>query len=992
MKSDVSNIEQLFGEALDAESPDELERFLSRLDRPARTSVEELLSSHHGVGRFLGAESNPTAVEREHDGFEAKTIGPYKIREQIGEGGFGVVFVAEQSEPIQRKVALKVIKPGMDSKDVIARFEGERQALALMDHPNVARVLDAGTTEAGHPYFVMELVRGVKITEFCDEEKLNANDRLNLFIDVCRAVQHAHQKGIIHRDLKPANVLVTLHDGKPVPKVIDFGVAKALSQKLTERTIYTSIGQMIGTPMYMSPEQAEVSGIDVDTRSDVYSLGVLLYELLTGATPFDKEQLKRASFDELRRIIRDDEPIKPSARISTLVNGLQSTISDQRQIDVKRLTSSLKGDLDWVVMKALSKARDRRYDSPADLAADITRYLDQQPVEASPPSQLYRAKKYITRHRLALTATTLVAASLITGTGFSMRYAFLAQAAREQAESSESLAKDRLNLLEKEQRKLKTEQQKLQAEKLKLSDSQQESERHFTLAKEAVAKLIDEIASRKLVAFPELADFRETLLDTADGFYTQLLDENPEDHLLLIARADVRERLRRSEDAYEDYARSAELAPDSSLAHRKLAEFFRNTPQLKLRNADSARDHAQRAVDLSPDDPKAWFTLAWVCNQHFPELRRQAAEAFLRVSELESEPAAKALHRADSFRVLGNYEEAIVSYSQAIDSDYVKSYHPYSIRGTCYAALHDYELAIRDYTRAIDINAFAYETYRRRAHAWMALKDYKKATADWETSHALATNLKPEYTGLLQCYLKSEAWEQAARLLENRSGDETSFANLINSSSNQIIDSSRNQRLQTARDQFLNSLIDSLKVERNFPELSWLLWKIDRIEESIAAFEVALEEAPDPTTINNFAWLLATVSDKSLRNPLKAIELVEASIVGTTGRLAQQQWNTLGAASYDAGRFEDAIAALTTAQDAYDDGQGPNPYGGFILAMAHWQLGNQDEAKTCLELAENGLANHTSNDTQLLRLREQARQLITEPDAIAVPKRSRTEN
>ena len=258
----------------------------------------------------------PTEVPepiREHVG---ATIGPYKLMEQIGEGGFGLVFVAEQERPIRRKVALKIIKPGMDTRDVIARFEAERQALALMDHPNIARVLDAGTTDSGRPYFVMELVRGVPITDYCDQNQLTPRERLELFVAVCHAVQHAHQKGIIHRDIKPSNVLVTLHDGRPVVKVIDFGVAKALHQTLTEQTIYTRFAQMIGTPLYMSPEQAEMSGLDIDTRSDIYSLGVLLYELLTGTTPFDKQRLAKAAYDELLQIIREEEPPKPSTRLS----------------------------------------------------------------------------------------------------------------------------------------------------------------------------------------------------------------------------------------------------------------------------------------------------------------------------------------------------------------------------------------------------------------------------------------------------------------------------------------------------------------------------------------------------------------------------------------------------------------------------------------------------------------------------------------------------
>ena len=339
-------------------------------------------------------------------------IGPYKLLQEIGEGGFGVVYMADQERPVRRRVALKIIKPGMDTKQVIARFESERQALALMEHPNIARVLDAGATETGRPYFVMELVKGVPITEYCDTNQLSTRERLDLFVSVCAALQHAHQKGVVHRDIKPSNVMVTLHDGQPVPKVIDFGIAKATHQRLTEKTLFTEYGQFIGTPMYMSPEQAEVSGLDIDTRSDIYSLGVLLYELLTGTTPFGAEALRRAGYGEIQRIIRETEPPRPSIRLSTL-GGALTGIAAHRKTDPSGLTRLIRGDLDWIVMKALEKNRARRYASASEFAADITRHVDDEPVVARPPSTAYRLRKFVRKHRGPVAAVAAVGATII---------------------------------------------------------------------------------------------------------------------------------------------------------------------------------------------------------------------------------------------------------------------------------------------------------------------------------------------------------------------------------------------------------------------------------------------------------------------------------------------------------------------------------------------------------------------------------------------------
>jgi serine/threonine protein kinase len=367
-------------------------------------------------------------------------IGRYKLLEKIGEGGFGAVYVAEQREPVKRRVALKITKLGMDTKQVVARFEAERQALAMMDHPNIARALDAGTTDKGRPYFVMELVRGVKITEFCDQHKLTTRKRLHLFIKVCQAVEHAHQKGVIHRDIKPSNILVALHDGVPVPKVIDFGIAKATQGSLTDQTVYTQFNQFIGTPAYMSPEQAEMSGMDIDTRSDIYSLGVLLYELLTSHTPFESKNLLERGFDEMRRVIREIEPQLPSLRIGTQEGSEKISTASRHGTDAPKLVSMVRGDLDWVVMKCLEKDRSRRYDTASNLAADIQRFLDYEPVTARPPSNLYRFRKMVRRNRLAFAAASTIFVLLIVGLSVTISLVIKEKQLRVQAEISSKTA------------------------------------------------------------------------------------------------------------------------------------------------------------------------------------------------------------------------------------------------------------------------------------------------------------------------------------------------------------------------------------------------------------------------------------------------------------------------------------------------------------------------------------------------------------------------
>ncbi len=434
----------IFLDAIEKYAPEQWACYLDEAcagDGPLRARVDRLLRARAQLGSFHEAPK-PSLVATTDEPLTERPgtlIGPYKLMEQIGEGGMGLVFVAEQQQPVRRKVALKVIKPGMDTREVIARFEAERQALALMEHPHIARVLDAGATASGRPYFVMELVKGVPITQFCDDNRLTPRQRLELFLSVCQAVQHAHQKGIIHRHVKPSNVLVTSHDGTPVVKVIDFGVAKAVGQQLTEKTLYTGFAQMIGTPLYMSPEQAGMSGLDVDTRTDLYALGVLLYELLTGTTPFEGARLRQAGYDEIRRIIREEEPVKPSTRISTLGQAA-TTVSGNRQSDPKKLGQLMRGELDWIVMKALEKDRNRRYETASAFAADVQRYLHDEPVQACPPSARYRLRKFVRKHKTWLATAAAFAALLLLGVAASTWQAWRATQAEALAIAAEAVA------------------------------------------------------------------------------------------------------------------------------------------------------------------------------------------------------------------------------------------------------------------------------------------------------------------------------------------------------------------------------------------------------------------------------------------------------------------------------------------------------------------------------------------------------------------------
>ena len=510
----------------------------------------------------------PPPIER-----SGTVIGPYRLLQQIGEGGMGVVWMAEQTHPVQRKVAVKVIKPGMDSRQVTARFEAERQALAMMDHVNIARVFDAGATEAGRPYFVMELVHGVPITKYCDDNHLTPRQRLELFVPVCQAIQHAHQKGIIHRDIKPSNVMITLYDGKPVPKVIDFGVAKATEQKLTERTLFTQYGTLVGTLEYMSPEQAEMSALGVDTRSDIYSLGVLLYELLTGSTPLTHKRMKEAAYAEILRMIKEEEPPKPSTRLSDSGEALAS-ISAQRHTDPAKLTKLVRGELDWIVMKTLEKDRNRRYETAKDFAADVQRYLTDEPVQACPPSAGYRLRKFVRRNKGPVLGVAIMLTLLLAGI----------------VGTSIGLVRER--------------QQAIEAEK-----QRRIAHANYAKAREAVNEWFTQVSETTLFDAPGLQPLRAKLLESARKYYEDFLKEHSDELELQGEAAATWLRLAfvyhlndRNDDAIAAQARGVDIV------ERLMREQPRNQA-LAMQLTGAARGFRTGPTRLPTDLSKTFATL-----------------------------------------------------------------------------------------------------------------------------------------------------------------------------------------------------------------------------------------------------------------------------------------------------------------------------------------------------------------------------------------------
>jgi serine/threonine protein kinase/tetratricopeptide (TPR) repeat protein len=662
-------------------------------DAELRARVEALLEAHDQSGELPGAGTLDFAGERQAtvigstEAAAGRMIaGRYKLLEEIGEGGMGTVWLAEQTQPVRRRVAIKLIKPGMDSRQVLSRFEAERQALALMDHPNIAKVLDGGVTDQGSPFFVMEYVRGVPITEYCDSARTTVERRLQLFGQVCEAVQHAHQKGIIHRDLKPSNILVCLYDGRPAPKVIDFGLAKAINQPLTEHTLYTVHGTMVGTPLYMSPEQAEFNNLDIDTRSDIYSLGVILYELLTGTTPLDRQRFKDAVGQEIVRLIKEEEPSKPSTKLSS--SASLPSVAAQRSLEPAQLTRLVRGDLDWIVMKSLEKDRNRRYTTPGSFAEDIERYLRHEAISARPPSQPYRLKKFVQRNRATVLTAAVVAVALITGTAVSAWQAFRATRAETAAllaAEAERKAKDDALVAANGEKKAKDD--------ALVAAAAEKTAKEDALSREAETKAVLDFVENRIIAAARLERESEGLgpkvtlrkaIEAALPYVDQSFPNQPliEAQLRLtmgrsfLLLGDARTSAKQEEAARALYAqhRGADH-PDTLQSMYDLAHSYRAlgriTDALKL----SEQTLALRKAKLGPDHPDTLISMRNLATS-YRALGRSAEALKLHEETLTLQKAKlgpdhpdtlKSMQAlASSYYSVGRYVEALKLYEETL--------------------------------------------------------------------------------------------------------------------------------------------------------------------------------------------------------------------------------------------------------------------------------------------------------------------------------------
>ncbi|MFO0967576.1 MAG: serine/threonine-protein kinase [Gemmataceae bacterium] len=973
-----------------------------------RRHVDNLLRLHEGAGSFLerpAADAAPTgafpdaaatAPSLETPGV---LIGPYKLLEQIGEGGMGTVWMAQQTEPVKRLVALKLIKAGMDSKQVIARFEAERQALALMDHANIARVLDGGTTSAGRPYFVMDLVKGVPITKYCDEHHLTPRQRLELFLPVCQAIQHAHQKGIIHRDLKPSNVLVALYDGKPVPKVIDFGVAKAAGQPLTDKTLVTGFGAIVGTLEYMSPEQAEINQLDIDTRSDIYSLGVLLYELLTGCPPFSRKDLEKAGMLEMLRVIREQEPSRPSTKLST-AEGLP-TLAANRGTEPAKLTKLVRGELDWIVMKALEKDRSRRYETANGFAMDVQRYLADEAVQACPPSVGYRLRKFARRNKGALLTVTLVALALAAATAVSTW-----QAVR--ATKAEGLAETRLE----------TE-----------TDARQQAQHNLKEALRAVDQMLTRVGEEKLADVPHMEPVRKALLEDALVFYEDFLNKNGNDPALRLETAKAHRRLgnlyelfrasAKAEQAYQSAAAIFQELAKSEASSNSIYQHEWAVTTIGLGEVLAKADRIKEAVLLlreavriekgllaeEPDSATYRETLGngysvlgrvlWGSDEGVQALRE--AEAIHRQLVAEFPKVTRyRYHLAQCYERLGNVlrdrspKEAEASLRQAIDlleELLVEFPGVYAYRERLGAARKMLGIILTGAGRVPEAEKVlqdAHSLLTKLAHDFPHARGYEGDFCEICIQLGKLTRTRCEF-GAARTYFEQAIYHGKRRLEASpdyfwgRVFLAASFNNLASTMSDLKDDPGAEKVYREAIDYF-----------EKFPP-KWAqqgillrcrirLWQLlersgrpgakQAHRDAERGFRKFLREGP-AGELNNLAWLLAAAADPRVRHPGWAVELAQKAVdsVPKAGAI----WNTLGVAQYRAGDWKAAIAALEKSMELR---KGGDSLDWFFLAMAHWKRGEKDKAGEWYDRAVQWMDKNQPTNDELRHFRAEAAELL----------------
>jgi serine/threonine protein kinase/Tfp pilus assembly protein PilF len=983
-------VNEVFLMAIEAASTEERAAVLDREcqgDPELRRKVEALLQAHDRAGSFLEeaapglAEPDPAATLAGTEtragngtspggtsaGFQMDTqleqaarvaarpvpegpgsrIGPYKLLQKIGEGGMGSVYMAEQEVPVRRRVALKIIKPGMDSEQVIRRFEAERQALALMDHPGIARVLDAGATESGRPYFVMELVNGVPITEYCDRQRLGPRERLELFTHVCAAVQHAHQKGIIHRDLKPSNVLVTLIDGKPVPKVIDFGVAKAIDQRLTERTLFTQFGGIVGTLEYMSPEQAALSGVDIDTRSDIYSLGVLIYELLTGTTPLVRERLQESAYLEILRRIREEEPPPPSSRLSESGETLPS-ISAQRRTEPERLRRLVRGELDWIVMKALDKDRSRRYETASGLARDIERYLGDEPVEAGPPSARYRLGKLLRKHRGLVATTAAFAGLLLMGalvsTYLAVRSTRAEQAARDaaiQAQEAEKRATDQRDKARAAEAEARAVSEFLQNDLLAQAGSRAQASRGGsppdpdvrvrTLLDRAAGKIESRFTDQPLVEASTRAIIGRTYRDL--GLYAEAVPH-----------------LKRSIELYQ--GARGEADPATLRAMEQLAwsdqalNRFAEAEALTRRLLDQVRRQKgpEHEDTLGPTNDLAVLFIRQGKYAEGEALLLQCYQVRLRISSEEHPQSLELMNNLGLLRRLqGRNEEARELLERCLE-----------IRRRVSGESHP------DTLNVMNNLGFVYEELGKADQAEALLKAaLERSRKSLGSDHDQTVQTMNALAG---AYWKQARFEESEALLS--------------------------QVMESRKRQYGEDNVNTIAALYN---LGLVRRSGGKDAEARAIFEKVLElrrrhqGQAHPETMevtNDLAFALAAASDPKGRDLARASALLAEAIPRVPQgleTLAGNLWNTRSLVQLRGGDWKAALESARRANELHHDKSGED---WILLAVAHAQLGDREQARRWYDRALPWLSRNRSGDQDFRRLQAEAASLLgLEPPA-----------